>query len=215
MNDPDGEYSKLKRSFNDIADTFNLDVMDGKTMPQILALGSQFKRDILIEAVIKLKELCEKTFGMYERKINSPQSNVVSDIVEKVKNAMTEMVPSLVTSALKARSGNNTSNNVLSDDDEKHVIVIEDKQDKEKKCINESWSQVVKSSVSNKLENIPVQKSLVTKSGQGCLFFPTQGDQEQARSVLQSDFNVSLSTQKKRMLLPKLKVLRIDPSYKK
>ena len=60
MNDPDGEYSKLKRSFNDIADTFNLDVMDGKTMPQILALGSQFKRDILIEAVIKLKELCEK-----------------------------------------------------------------------------------------------------------------------------------------------------------
>ena len=216
MTDPEDEYCKLKRSFKDIVETFNLNLMDGKTSPQILALGSQFKREILVEAVLKLKNLCEKTFGMYENNVNSTPSTVVSDIVDKVKNAMTEMVPALVTNALKERNvDNDVSKSGVVGDDKKHVMVVEDKQNKENRYDNESWSKVVKSSLSTKLKNIPVEKSLVTKSGKGCLFFPTQSDQEKAKSVLESEYTVSLSTENKRMLLPKLKVSRIGPSYKK
>ena len=227
MDDPDGKYSKLKQSYKDIVDTFNLSVMDNKSQSQILALGSQFKRDILIEAVMKLKGLCEEAFGLYDNFVNNIEqsdvskvaekvhTNVVSDIVEKVKCVMNEMVPSLVTNALKARNNDDISVNETISNEEKHIIVIEDKQNKDNKYDSDSWSKVVKSSLNGKLKNIPVQKSLVNKSGQGCIFFPTKDDQEQAQSVLQSDYTVSLSTKKKRMLLPKLKVFRIDPSYKR
>ena len=226
MEEPEAEYARLKQSFKDIINTFNLDIMDGKSVPQLCSMGSQFKRDLLIEAVIQLKGLCEETFGMYDKKTNlensnvsniveKVHSNVISDIVEKVKSAMDEIVPSLVTSALNTRNDVDKIDNGIKDDEEKHIIVIEDKQNKDNKYTNESWSHVVKSSVSNKLKNIPVQKSLVTKSGQGCIFFPSKADQEQAQSVLESDFRVSLSSRKKRMLLPKLKVFNIDPSYKR
>ena len=148
MTDPEDEYCKLKRSFKDIVDTFNLNLMDGKTSPQILALGSQFKREILVEAVLKLKNLCEKTFGMYENNVNSTPSTVVSDIVDKVKNAMTEMVPALVTNALKERNvDNDVSKSGVVGDDKKHVMVVEDKQNKENRYDNESWSKVVKSAL--------------------------------------------------------------------
>ena len=74
---------------------------------------------------------------------------------------------------------------------------------------------MVKSTISNKLKNVPVQKSVVTKSGQGCIFFPTKDDQAQAQSILQDDFKVSSSTNKVKFLLPKLKVFKIDETYKK
>ena len=63
------------------------------------------------------------------------------------------------------------------------------------------------------MKNIPVQKSLVTKSGQGCLIFPTKQDQEQAQSVLEEEYKLSLSTKKQQTLLPKLKVFKINSAY--
>ena len=55
----------------------------------------------------------------------------------------------------------------------------------------------------------------MTKTGQGCLFFPSKDDQEKAQTVLEQDYKLSLSTKKKRSLLPKLKIMRIGSSYKK
>ena len=213
MADSDGEYIKLKESFKDIMETFNL---HGKSQSQIIGNGSLFKRDVLAEAVTKLIGLCEKTFGMYDKAIKSHPN--VSDIVGKVKLAMNEIVPSLVTNALQSNVTYNAVqpvNNGKSKDEDKHVIVIEDKQDDNKKYDKESWSEVVQSSLSSKLKNIPVHKSLVTKSGQGCLIFPTKNDQEQAQLLLEQEYKVSLTTQQKRQLLPKLKICRINHSYKK
>ena len=78
-----------------------------------------------------------------------------------------------------------------------------------------TWSKVVKSSLHGKLKSIPIQKTLVTKAGQGCLFFPSKDDQVKAKSVLEQDFKLSLSTKKKKTLLPKLKIKKISDVYKK
>ena len=41
---------------------------------------------------------------------------------------------------------------------------------------------------------VPVKKSTVTKSGQGCLVFPTKADQENAELALKNYFKVAMST---------------------
>ena len=57
---------------------------------------------------------------------------------------------------------------------------------------------------------------MVKKSGQGCLLiFPTKNDQEQAQLLLEQEYKVSLTTQQKRQLLPKLKICCINHFYKK
>ena len=133
MDDPDSEISKLKRSFNDIMDAFNL---EGKSKGEMLRNGSQFKRDILVEAVFKLKEVCESTFDLF--KSEPVQISVASKVVDKVKSVLNEMVPVLVTNALKSRDSKNSKVNddIANGGDEKHVIVIEDKDDNENKTRN-------------------------------------------------------------------------------
>lgn len=94
----DNGYVKLKASFTDIMETFNL---DGKSQSDIIKNGGLFKHDILAEAVVKLIDICQNVCGMYESKYNG-NSLDISNIVEKVKNLMTDMVPSLVTNALES-----------------------------------------------------------------------------------------------------------------
>ena len=213
MGDIDDEFIKLKQSFDDVMTTFNL---KGKTHSQISANGS-YKRDLLAEAFVSVADICQKALGMYENRLSTPST--IDNIVSKVTNVVSNMVPSLVNDVLKSSGigkavDNTTSKSMMSEND-KHIIIVEDKNDISKTYDDNSWSQVIRSSLNGKLKSIPVQKSLVTKAGQGCLFFPTKDDQQQAQSVLEQDYTVSLSTKKKQTLLPKLKILKIDDVYKR
>ena len=112
------------------------------------------------------------------------------------------------------------SNNVSKpvQNEERHAILLENKGDEDGESEaydQQSWVNVVKSSISGKLKHVPVKRSLVTKSGQGCIIFPTKGDQEQAEALLKDDFNVSVSTKKSKPLLPKIKVFKVDECYTK
>lgn len=200
------ELTKLKQTFNDVTTTFNL---QGKTLTQLNS--SAYKKDVLAEALITVVDICQNALNLLEKK-NDPQ-DVVDQIANKVQNALAKMVPELVAGVLKKDENTTIKENIQ--DREKHVIILENKDDSESKYDNNTWSQVVKSSISNKLKNVPVQKSVVTKSGQGCIFFPTKDDLAQAHSILQDEFKVSSSTNKVKLLLPKLKVFKIDESYKK
>ena len=203
----ESELIKLKRSFNDVTSTFNL---QGKTLAQLNT--SAYKKEVLAEALITVIDIYQNTINLIE-KDNNPQ-DVVERIANKVQNAIAKMVPELVANVLK-KDENTTTKEENIQDREKHVIILENKDDTEEKYDDSTWTQVVKRSISKKLKNIPVQKSVVTKSGQGCLFFPTKDDQAQAHSILQDEFKVSSSTNKVKLLLPKLKVSKIDESYKK
>ena len=132
MADSDGEYVKLKESFKDIMDTFNL---EGKSQSQIMGNGSLYKCDLLAEAVMELIGVCEKTFNMYDMKYLSPTSNTVDDIVQKVTNAISNLVPSLVNDVISSKdSGSNLagSSNPEIVENDKHIIIVEDKDDSTK-----------------------------------------------------------------------------------
>ena len=200
------ELTKLKRTFNDVTTSFNI---QGKTLTQLNS--SVYKKEVLAEALIAVVDICQNAINLSENKNN--HQDVIDQIANRVQNAIAKMVPELVADVLKKDENTATKENIQ--DREKHVIILENKEDSESKYDKNTWSQVVKSSISGKLKNVPVQKSVVTKSGQGCIFFPTKDDQAQAHSILQDQFKVSSSTNKVKLLLPKLKVFKIDESYKK
>ena len=200
------ELTKLKQTFNDVTTTLNL---QGKTPTQLNS--STYKKEVLAEALITVVDVCQNALNLLDRK-NNPQ-DVVDQIANKVQNVIAKMVPELVADVLKKDVNTVTKENIQ--EKEKHVIILENNEDSESKYDKNTWSQVVKSNISNKLKNVPVQKSVVTKSGQGCIFFPTKDDQAHAQSILQDDFKVSSSTNKVKFLLPKLKVFKIGEHYKK
>ena len=93
---------------------------------------------------------------------------------------------------------------------EKHVIVLKDKDNNDANYDEQRWSTVVKGTLKTKLKNVPVNRSLLSKTGQGCLFFPSKKAQEEAQSLLEPLFTVTSSSKPTKDVLPKIKVFDID-----
>ena len=81
-----------------------------------------------------------------------------------------------------------------------------------KKITKQSWAQVVSESLSNKLKNISVSKTNLTNDGTGRLVLPTLEAQKKAEEVLSSEFNLTESQYKPKVILPKLKIVNLNTS---
>ena len=78
--------------------------------------------------------------------------------------------------------------------------------------MKQSWAQVVSENLSSKLKNIPVSKTNLTNDGTGRLVLPTLEAQKKAEEVLSSDFNLTESQYKPKVILPKLKIVNLNTS---
>ena len=91
---------------------------------------------------------------------------------------------------------------------DKHVLIVEEN----KGCfLEENWSTVVKKKVANNLKSVPVQKAILSKKGQGCIFLPTKKVRNEAIAALKNDFKVttgSLPVLKK--MKPKIKIYNLN-----
>ena len=83
------EFEKLKQSFKDLSTTLNI---EGKTATQLNT--GVYKKELLAEAIVKLSEICQKAFNLYEVKSQSVQ--VVDQVAQKVQDVITIMVPKSV-----------------------------------------------------------------------------------------------------------------------
>ena len=218
--DDASEFKKLKQSYEDVMKTFNL---NGKTVDQVAGNGT-YRRDVLSEALVAMADLCGKTLDLYENKnmtlcnvddvVLKVKNAIGTDIVEKVKNVINEVVPSLVTNALKDIGTPDIcslSSQVLDniEDKERHVIVVKEK-DANTKFDEKSWSQAVKGTLQTELKKIPVNKSLLNKAGQGCLFFPNREAQAEAKLALEPLFDLTTESRPRKRVMPKIKVFDID-----
>ena len=95
------------------------------------------------------------------------------------------------------------------DDKEKHVIILNEK-DSDAKFDQTTWATVVKGTLNDQLKSIPVDKSLLNKSGKGCLFFPNKQAQNEAKAILEPLFDVTVDSRLKKSVMPKIKVFDID-----
>ena len=55
-----------------------------------------------------------------------------------------------------------------------------------------------------------LKKSLLSKEGNGCLFFPNKESQMKAQNILQPHFKVEAITKARKSIMPKIKVYDVD-----
>ena len=88
--------------------------------------------------------------------------------------------------------------------------MLENKNDDAEKYNKNSWVDIVRSSISGKLKNIPVKRTNVTKDGQGYILLPSKEAQDQAKLALQDDFTVTKSVTTPKVILPKVVVFDVE-----
>lgn len=197
---------QCRMQYNDATSVFN-----DKAKATVIKEGSAFTRKILVDTVFSLRTVCDQLFDftlkMAEEQSNSDLERISSKLNDVMNNRFNELAQQLKV------SGNvvNPVSEVQEVQKEKHVIVVKEKHGSEK-YNEQSWSTVVKGTLEDKLKDVPVNRSLLNKAGQGCLFFPNKKAQEQAQSVLEPLFHVTSSSMPLKNVLPKIKIFDINPN---
>ena len=191
-----------------------LKVFSGKTVEMVRG-NSSFKKDLLVDSVFSLKDVAEKLYGIANQMKKDDALSKCNTLMEEMRS-LKQSLPEIIKDTMKSISPVGTDQGISetpspmeAEDKQKHVIVLQDK-DTNAKFDKTSWSTVVKGKIQDQLKSIPVDKSVVTKKGEGCLFFPTKEAQEKAKSVLDSHFKVTADSRPRKTVMPKIKVFDVD-----
>ena len=184
----------LKTKLHDASHNFR-----GKSKETILKNGS-FDRKMLVDTALSLIKICD---DLVER--NSCNTPNLDSIVDMFANKTETLMRRVVEEAGLIKT-NQTENKIVG---KKHVLVVQN--DDEDKFSSEKWSDVVKNKISDKLKNVPVDKTLLTNDGKGCIFLPDEAALQEANIKLSSDLSVSKSTRSPTKILPKLSINNINP----
>ena len=83
----------LKQSFKDIMTTYNLNRKTAKRLVD----NSIYRRDLMAEALVAMTDICSKALDMCNPNQDAP--SILEDVVSKFKNAIVDIIPSIVTPA--------------------------------------------------------------------------------------------------------------------
>jgi len=100
----------------------------------------------------------------------------------------------------KQKSQKNISNDkqvLVVNIEENDIIETNDKKSK-------TYSDKLKENLSGKLKDVPVSKATLNREGQAILIFPTPESCSQAKNSLQTEFNVTNSDRKQKIIQPRL-----------
>ena len=128
-----------------------------------------------------------------------------------------ELTPAAVKEAMTTVNLlDNRANLQETNDTETYTLVVEDKMPDgtAQPFTPTKWSDIVRNTMSQKLEEIPVKKSLLTESGKAIMRFPDLQSREAAAEALADDFVIAKQVSKVQKLLPKIKICDLR-NYKK
>ena len=133
-------------------------------------------------------------------------SSLKDMITEEIGNIVPEIVKQ-IESKLLPGEGNSTQPKDTRNK-EKHALIIEQKnQSGEAQSFSpKQWSDVLKGPVSQKLNEIPVDKSSLTTDGKGYVSFPDRKSRDTAAEALKNDFVIVERDRTSRTLLPKMRI---------
>ena len=209
--DVDILLSAAKAQMDDV-----LRVFSGKTLEMVKG-NSSFKKDLLTESVFSLKDVAEKLYSIAIQMKKDDALSKCNKLMEEMKS-LKQCLPEIIKDTIKSTGsvgscqGNSESfsqNTGEKEDKQSHVIFLQEK-DTDIKFDKTSWSTVVKGKLQKELKSIPIDKSIVNKNGQGCLFFPTKEAQEEAKSALEAHFEVTANSRPQKTVMPKIKVFDVD-----
>ena len=161
--------------------------------------------DLLVQAIEFRKAIndLEETLKDYEIINTSHQKlteNIVKSIAEDAKTILRPEPP--------VQSRNVAKKPVVLND--KQVLVINDltKSDIDH---GKLFSSALKNNLSEKLGGIPVTKSTISKQGKAILTFPDAETCSKAKKSLETNFNVTNSDRKQKIILPRVKIHNLEP----
>ena len=87
----------------------------------------------------------------------------------------------------------------------KHTLLVQPKNDKEH-FTKESWSDIVSKCISEKLNKVPVNKTMLTSKGMGYMVFPNKESRNTAAKTLEPDCKITIQDKNTKSVYPKLKI---------
>lgn len=167
----------------------------------------------LIEKIASIN----KVLGEHENLVSNfalqDYENLTEKVLEKFSSKFIETTQSDLNAILsKSETNPPKIKKVIAANDQKLILGvneadIENSQTTQKK----SFSAALKDNLNNKLKNIPVTSTTVTRQGKAILTFPSAEVCLQAKSSLQTDFQVSVSDKKAPIVQPRLKINHLVP----
>ena len=148
-------------------------------------------------------EECKVIKGDYIKQtsqLNEEIKSIRRDIVE-IKSTLPEM-----TQLIKGKTGKLTEDKPTHNSIVKHSVLIQPKDTTQTSFTNEAWAEVVKTSLSKKLNNVPVEKTVLTNSGIGYMVFPDKNTRDMAVENLKNDCTVTAQDKNTKTLYPKIKI---------
>ena len=149
-------------------------------------------------------------------------SSVIEKLINERFDKIEESIDDLITKKLSENSKPGEfqlPENENSDHDtgvKKHVLIVQSsnsKNDNENKFDNTSWARVLTGAVAEKLEEIPITSSSLTKEGKGYLAFPTDAARRVAKETIENEnpeFVLESSDVNEKNILPKIKICNLD-----
>ena len=195
-------FDETKTKLKDVLKVYN-----GLSSENVIDQG-KFTRTVLTDTVFALKDIAEELVGLIELQSITATSGICNKLVEKFSDMLAQTMPKAIKSAMDANSLSTGNRKETQVEKEKFSLLID--KGNEEVFNTRSWNEVAKQNINDKLKNIPVKKTNVTKNGQGYILLPNKEAQEQAKLALQEDFVVTESVTTHKKILPKLVVLDIE-----
>ena len=171
------------------------------------SLRSLIEKIAHINVVVREHEELVSNFALQD------YENLTEKVLEKFSSKFIETTKNDLNAILSKPETNPTKNKkAIAANDQKLILGvneadIENSQTTQKK----SFSAALKDNLTNKLKDIPVTSTTVTKQGKAILTFPSAEVCLQAKSSLQTDFQVSVSDKKAPIVQPRLKINHLVP----
>ena len=192
--------------------------LKGKSTTDDILKHGAFTREILANMVLTLRSGLLDVFEVlkdYDTK-HSPYVTK-EDLKDCLEQILSENIPKMIENSIKTQMNFGTVGNDDSLDTEpqkeKHTVIIKNVNDDNGKFTKNEWTTVVKKNISDKLNNVPVQKSILTKDGTGCVFVPDANTLQHAKNVIQYDFEIETKSSIQKKMLPKMKIVGLNSGF--
>ena len=216
----------MVREYDDFKSRIAPHYTDSKSVLDEKKIKKLTKDDRLVPDIINLWSLCGKMRNILAKNVNAldkaettaeEKDKLLNEEIKSLPGMIEKMIEEKITEALGSRGDKNRT--TLYDkktDTETYTLVVEEKTSDgtPQPFTPAKWSDIVRTSMSQKLEEIPVKKTLLTENGKAIMKFPALQSRETAAEALEDDFVIAKEVSKVQKLLPKIKICDLQ-YYKK
>ena len=156
-------------------------------------------------AISMMKKLKKANDDLHKQKTNE-------DIAEMTGKKILEFISTNISQGLSNfTTTTQEANSVETTPETTYALVVEEKPSEgvAQPFDSQTWADVAKGTISDKLGDIPVKKSILSK-GKGIMKFPDMNSRDLAAEALKEDFTLVKEEGKSNKLLPKMKICDLE-----